>query len=229
MEQLTSTFIEENLVVENSVYFPIGTIIQCHPESNVLPNSNIWVKCDGDVDLGTNFNTPTNKVPNLSDERFLMGFSHASTTASSDGSNVMVNHKHSTNSTDLNLSCNCTTSGSVGSLGTCNVSLASGATNNTGAHNHSYLFGSAFCNFYDCFSSMRTIFQDDGIPIFTSSNGNHSHTASGTTNIAHSHSHSNPTVVCTTVTGSIGDGANDVSITENRPQYFTVHYYIRLV
>ncbi len=230
MEQLTSTFIDEDSIIINSDYIPIGTIIQCHPESNVLPDTNIWVKCDGVADLGTNFNIPTNKVPNLSDERFLMGLAHTTTTASSDGSNVMINHKHSTNSTDLNLSCNCTTSGSVDSLGTSNVSLASGATNTTGVHCHTIGSGFVFLKATPAEASHShpsASGNNDGM-IFL--NLNHPHTVSGTTNIAHSHTYNNSVITCTVITGSIGDGANDVSsnTTENRPQYFTVHYYMRI-
>ncbi len=221
-KKITDIFIDCDDVVGNSIAVPIGTIIQVHPEI-LNPLNSVWVKCDGVADLGTNFNTPTNKVPDLSDERFLMGISHTTTIASSDGSNVMVNHKHSTNSTDLNLSCICTTSGSVGSLGTCNVSLASGATNSTGAHAHSF---ASFSGTYVIGTNSITSWS--GVSHYTSSDGNHSHTVSGTTNIAHSHTYNNSVITCTVITGSIGDGANDVSITENRPQYFTVHYYMRI-
>jgi hypothetical protein len=62
-----------NQLVETSV--PIGAIISIHKDVALIPDPLYWSKCDGVDDLPTErFNvTPGTKVPNLTDDRFLMG------------------------------------------------------------------------------------------------------------------------------------------------------------
>lgn len=90
---LDKKFVNNTLKVSN----PIGTIIPVHPDtkSAYLPDSEYWAACDGVTDLNTTyFNTGNDtKVPDLTDDRFLMG----DNTYGSAGSNNLASHTHSHN------------------------------------------------------------------------------------------------------------------------------------
>lgn len=88
---LQKQFINEILKIAN----PFGTIIAIHPDTKAayLPDSEYWSPCDGVASLDTTYIADTNdtKVPDLTDDRFLMG----DTAYKVDGSNTKdLEHNH---------------------------------------------------------------------------------------------------------------------------------------
>ncbi|MBU2514506.1 hypothetical protein KJ966_24540 [bacterium] len=72
-------------------HVPIGEIIAIHPYAPT-PDSYFFKFCDGTGQLGDNFpGHETDAVPNLTDNRFLMG----GTGYGTGGSNVLLDHTHS--------------------------------------------------------------------------------------------------------------------------------------
>ncbi len=75
---------------------PVGSIIGIHPDTEAayLPDLDHWALCDGNTALDTTYIADTNdaNVPDLTDDRFLMG-----DTAYGTGGNNSSSHTHSHN------------------------------------------------------------------------------------------------------------------------------------
>ncbi len=80
---------------------PIGEIIAISPEVKIKPTKQHWVYCDGSKKYGKNFTYPDRLIPNITDERFLMG--KISTICKLGGSNILKDHKHTTTKGELML------------------------------------------------------------------------------------------------------------------------------
>jgi hypothetical protein len=225
---------------------------------NTVANANAYLNplgvyvCDGAAvnDAASPiFNGAGRYLPNLTDSRFLMG----STTAGGIGGDNAMAHTHSVTSNvavstqptftvpaHYHNTFSLTAAGQT--LGTSNVSLASGATSDPGNHNHSvpdwaatYAGGTGTTRLTSTGASTGTTFA-----------GGHTHTVSGTTNIGHTHGSSSVSGTVGNQGGSNGDGAfaasrtADVALTnnavtsgaasntENRPLYLSAFYVMRI-
>ncbi len=238
IEQLKSTFVDQQDVVGGSTFIPIGSIIAIHPLTINLPDITYWKECTGSGFLGDNFTGGgAINVPNLNDEVFLSGTT--GTAVAMGGANTMYDHKHSHNSTDLALA-----SGATGGL-VLSAHTGGGVTNSThggsisgGAHHHhTWTLNST--------TTMNIASLDDthhatGGFAYIESDEGHGHTHSFTPPAAHVHSDPSPhtvttdaTVTTRTIEGTIGGSGTEDDVTadtiENRPKYFSVKYYIRTV
>ncbi len=198
---------------------PIGLVISIHPEVTDLPDSNYWASCDGIADLGYLFATPTTKVPDLTDTRFLMGVS--GTTGSSSGVNVLTDHTHTMSIQDTSHSHS--------------VNLAAKTSGGYSAnHCHLLLYntvgGDLVCSSAKYITKGASVSSDsDYLMAYTSTvptlvrskcgSADHSHTTnyactvSGIQSASHSH--------------TVGSGSVPSS-TSKIPRYFTVKYYMRI-
>ncbi len=201
-------------------FYVIGQIIAVHPEVTNLPLSNEWVSCDGVEDLGSNFNTPTTKVPNLTDSRFLVGISGS--TASSLGSNIMADHTHTvgnqTASHSHSFDVVSTYSAGVSAYH-CHLMLTDAGASSISLTSTSYVAKAETPNVGDTDYTFR----------FTTSTANTIRSKCGSAD--HSHS-TNPDAKTSCVqrnshSHSAGTGGIPTSISL-LPQYFTVKYYIKV-
>ena len=195
------------------------------------------------------FNAAGRYLPNLTDSRFLMG----STTAGGIGGDNSHAHTHSVTSNvavstqptfnvpaHYHNTFSLTAAGQT--LGTSNVSLASGATAG-GGHEHNvpgYNGGSAIAN--NLGGNASSLYSANS----TNGGGAHSHTVSGTTNIGHTHGSSSVSGTVGNQGGSNGDASHaasrtaDLALTnnavtsgaasntENRPLYLSTFYVMRI-
>ncbi len=225
IEQLKSTFVDQQDVVGGSTFIPIGSIIAIHPLTINLPDSMYWKECTGSGFLGDNFTGGgAINVPDLTNSVFLNGT--GGVVVAMGGANTMYDHKHSHNSTDL--------SAGGHTLATSNISLASGSAGgqNGGEHNHVATDAGSYKYVAEVYAGsgstiVRALYSSGTLAITTTDEHTHLASAvSGTTNIGHSHPAS-------TVTGSIGGSGTEADVSgntiENRPKYFSVKYYIRTV
>ena len=169
---------------------------------NALLNSSGWYVCDGaalnDADSGI-FNGVGRYLPNLTDDRFLMGDTVAGGIGGANSNDI--SHVHSTGDFTL------TTSHIPSHSHTVTV-------NSGGEHTHTI---PAF-TFTGSVSSNRvySIGGGDSVTRTTGSGGSHSHTASaGNTGSGNAHNHGS--------TGSAGS-----SSLENRPKYLSCFYIMRV-
>lgn len=72
--------------------FPMGSIIAIHPDAKDMPDASKWSPCDGVADLPAAYFETSNdtKVPNLTDERILLG----GTAYGTGGTNDYLAHTH---------------------------------------------------------------------------------------------------------------------------------------
>ncbi len=235
---------------------PIGAIVAIHPEVDFTKalNGNYWKLCDGTTDQtlryqdGTTYlgSTDNFDIPEISDDRFLMGIS--GTVVNSDGSNTMYDHKHSHNSTDLVIG-NTAFANASGS-----VSINHGHSD-TLALNSGTVTGSATSSGEHCHTLDFYSHQSAGT--LSSVSAQHSPNNTGTTNIGGAHTHplsasvstalsggvTSMTGTCSfsnvggnltsgTIEGSIGGSGTEADVSgdtiENRPSYFSVRYYMKI-
>ncbi len=212
---------------------PIGAILAIHPSVDFTKalNGNYWKLCDGTPgqtitypDGSTYLDSTDNfDIPELTDNRFLQGIS--GTSASSDGTNVMIDHRHSTNSSDLVLSSGAF-SGASGSI--------SGTAAGQGGGGHIITDGIKvgptildYKTFNATTGSTSGGLTDTGASL-TVNVPNHTHSASSVSGSATGISGS---LTSNTVSGTIGTtGMTNVSAgtIDNRPKYFTVRYYMKI-
>ncbi len=243
-ESLTKLLTLERQIEDN--VFPVGSIISIHPsiDKDKAVNSDYWEACDGSTGKVLRYRDGTIEngfvFPDLTDDRFLMGIS--GTTTTSGGSNILVDHKHCTHDTNLNL-VSSTTSGGAGdsctiSSGTCQPSSTACApcTNVAGAHTHPSSCR-PFCHIVKSGSKVQTA----GAPyLSTGYGGAHTHSTCSHSHAVGNHSHTlnhshtmstQPSLTCSVLSGTIGsNGATNINLgtIEKRPQYFSVQYYIRV-
>ncbi len=236
----------ESNILNSSVL--VGSIIAIMPNINMTKviNDEYWKLCDGTTGItvtypdGTTYDDGINNfdLPDLTDDRFLMGVSAG---VSSGGSNSLSDHKHSTYDTDLNLVSGATSGITITACaintGACapTSTLCSPCTSSNGLHCHSTGFLTIVVSIadgcYDRYSLSDAVATASGggsrhaVASHSHTVGNHSHT------LNHSHTMTQPTMDCSTATGTIGTSAtSDVALgtTENRPQYFPVKYYMKI-
>ena len=169
---------------------------------NALLNSSGWYVCDGaalnDADSGI-FNGAGRYLPNLTDDRFLMGDTVAGGIGGANSNDI--SHVHSTGNFTL------TTSHIPSHSHTVTV-------NSGGAHTHN------IATYYDTPTGGSNVQFTDSTHFRTNeqtlSDGSHSHTASaGNTGSGNAHNHGN--------TGSSGSES-----LENRPKYLSCFYIMRV-
>ena len=170
---------------------------------NALLNSSGWYVCDGaalnDADSGI-FNGASRYLPNLTDDRFLMGDTVAGGIGGANSNDI--SHVHSTGNFTL------TTSHIPSHSHTVTV-------NSGGAHTHTFSSVTGAANPEGDIRPLRERALSP-VSISVSSSGNHTHTASaGNTGSGNAHNHGN--------TGSAGS-----SSLENRPKYLSCFYIMRV-
>jgi len=170
---------------------------------NALLNSSGWYVCDGaalnDADSGI-FNGVGRYLPNLTDDRFLMGDTVAGGIGGANSNDI--SHVHSTGNFTL------TTSHIPSHSHTVTV-------NSGGAHTHTFSSVTGDANPEGDIRPLRERALSP-VSFSVSSSGNHTHTASaGNTGSGNAHNHGN--------TGSSGSTS-----LENRPKYLSCFYIMRV-
>ena len=170
---------------------------------NALLNSSGWYVCDGaalnDADSGI-FNGVDRYLPNLTDDRFLMGDTVAGGIGGANSNDI--SHVHSTGNFTL------TTSHIPSHSHTVTV-------NSGGAHTHTFSSVTGDANPEGDIRPLRERALSP-VSFSVSSSGNHTHTASaGNTGSGNAHNHGN--------TGSSGSTS-----LENRPKYLSCFYIMRV-
>ena len=209
---------------------PIGSIIGLHPGTNFTKaiNATYYARCDntgGNVTLTYNdATTDSVSLPDLSDDRFLMG----GTGSGSGGSNTIIDHTHASGSTSVD-HIHTTSSEDISHIHSIDPPNTESVAE-IQTHTHDYtdtqlgagtghevggeFGGVAPTDTTGTNSATHTHFTK--IVAFNSETGGsaaHTHTISTSGSTAHTH--------------TIGSGSVPGS-TNSRPVYFTVIYYIRI-
>jgi hypothetical protein len=191
------SFNQPNVEELTELTVPLGAIIAVHKNVKITPSTDFWSPCDGVEALSGELFDPVVNVPDLTDDRFLMGATGAAATGG-----VNDGHKHDSGTLSGSLS-----GGSI-----------SGNTGDAGAHDHGVKGdngsgGSGHNNVSTTWSSAT----DNSEPYVTLGVGNHNHDLSGA-------SVSGSVSISGNAGSGAADGDAAGS---NRPKYFTVDYYMR--
>ncbi|MBU2646121.1 hypothetical protein KKI24_15560, partial [bacterium] len=206
-------------------HVPIGKIIALHPYATD-PDSYFFKFCDGTGTLGDNFpGHETDPIPNLTDDRFLMGGSGYGT----GGSNTLLDHTHGcgTESADHSHS---TSIGSATSGG--RSASHTHDTQYAGTHSHAlhYIADGAWGVSTASVGYNGTILNTNSPQMTTTgSDGSHYHSGfAEATDHTHSVDFGNKQSggVSASHNHVIGSGSAPTS-TSNLPQYFKVKYYLK--
>ncbi len=256
--------LDEIVTRESGLLTPIGVIIP-YMTGYFMSNQNDsftqvalslpdnWKMCDGSECLDEDspiFNTAGRYLPNLTDDRFLMGASDCGTIG---GQNHVIlseanlpAHIHEHSHTTPTHSHSVSISGTTGNEGSHTHYYSGNSTTvSNGSHSHSYTdyFSSENSNISSSIVESNIGDGGDGISLRTRSNytnslGSHTHSFywSGTTNAGSSHSHSfsasttSGTAAPSTDNTTFSDmsGVFQAAAIENRPQYLSCKFIMRI-
>jgi hypothetical protein len=218
---------------------PVGGIIAMgNVQAWALPAADAvkdgYALCNGNTfaALGAgNYNAAlTGNRPTLNDSRFLMGSTAVGSTGGQNSITLAANNIPTLYNSAVAVS-GTTNIAHSHSLGTTNVALASGATNTTGDHNHGQSgakVGNSVAQEAAAGATGRFAFNDAYSQNFATQ-GNHSHSVTGTTNIDHSHTLGTTNVALASgTTATITVGTASPAALENRPLYFSGVYLMRV-
>jgi hypothetical protein len=215
---------------------PLGSVVAiANVQAWALPTADQvkdgWALCNGNTFAslgvaGINYhNAFTGNRPVLNDSRFLMGSTTVSSIGGQNSTNLVAN-----NIPQISASYTPTGTTNIGhshSLSATNVALASGSAASDGAHNH-YPKGSGGTGGDDIYrhGGTTTIVN---VTTPTTTDGAHTHTVTGTTNIAHSHTLETTNIALAGTPATITVGAASPTAVENRPLYLSVIYVMRVL
>lgn len=211
---------------------PLGTVVPIgNAQAWALPASGQvkdgYALCNGQTFAslpgGSYASAFSGSLPNVSDDRFLMGSTAIGAAAGANTVTLTPSNipQNSTNYTPAGT----TNIGHSHSLGTTNVALGSGATNSTGYHSHTI---PAYSGAAGGFIPGASVAPTTPLSRNTGGDGTHDHTVTGTTNIDHSHTLSTTNVALAGTTATITIGTASPTAFNNRPKYLPVVYVMRV-
>ncbi len=196
-------------------HVPLGKIIALHPYAPD-PDTYFFKFCDGTGTLGINFpGHESDTIPNLTDDRFLMG----GTVYGTGGSNFLLDHTHGFS---------LTAAGQGGGSHAASFSLTAAGQ---GGGSHSHTTGASVINTSSIGNNvagwaggLNSSYVYPGVVTFATNAVSHSHNASGVSGsiTVQSHTHNS-----SSVSGSVGSGSAPTA-TSSLPKYFTTKFYLKI-
>lgn len=219
-EILSAPFALQAEEAVNSVHaanaVPVGTIISLHPQAPT-PDSNYWQLCDGGpVTSGSVLAGSMTNTPKLTDDRFLMGGANDNVPISG-GSNTTPDHNHSIDEHSH------TIAGHGHGRGNLSVSLGNNTHSHNIPNNGTLTDIRGFSQYVqDSYALPNTVTSN-----LATESDTHTHSVSLSGNIGNI-DNANGDDTFTTSTHQSTTTTTELGLTDSRPQYFKVVYYIKI-